>query len=115
MKAKETMMISRRAVLIASAFAAPLLSVRASAQQWPERTVKVVTPYGAGGITDVMARLTADRLGKILKQSFIVEDKPGAGGAIGVNYAIHSPADGYTILFVGSTLFTVLPQKGSCS
>ena len=103
-------MISRRKLLIASACCAPLFPVRASlAQQWPDHTVKVVTPYGAGGITDVMARLTADRLGKILKQSFIVEDKPGAGGAIGVNYAIHSPQDGYTILFVGSTLFTVLP------
>ena len=103
-------MISRRGLLIASACCAPLFPVRvALAQQWPDRTVKVVTPYGAGGITDVMARLTADRLGKILQQSFIVEDKPGAGGAIGVNYAIHSPPDGYTILFVGSTLFTVLP------
>lgn len=103
-------MISRRGLLIASAGSALLLPARAAlAQQWPDHTVKVVTPYGAGGITDVMARLTADRLGKILKQSFIVEDKPGAGGAIGVNYAIHSPPDGYTILFVGSTLFTVLP------
>jgi tripartite-type tricarboxylate transporter receptor subunit TctC len=103
------MMISRRGLLIASA-CAPLFPVRpALAQQWPDHTVKVVTPYGAGGITDVMARLTADRLGKILNQSFIVEDKPGAGGAIGVNYAIHAPQDGYTILFVGSTLFTVLP------
>jgi tripartite-type tricarboxylate transporter receptor subunit TctC len=104
------MMISRRRLLIASACCAPLLPARtALAQQWPDRTVKVITPYGAGGITDVMARLTADRLGKILKQSFIVEDKPGAGGELGVNYAIHSAQDGYTILFVGSTLFTVLP------
>ncbi len=79
------------------------------AQQWPGRPVKVVVPYGAGGVTDTMARLTADRLGKIFKQTFIVEDKPGAGGALGVDYAIHSPQDGYTILFVGSTLFTVLP------
>ena len=71
--------------------------------------MKVVVPYGAGGVTDVMARLTADRLGKLLKQTFVVEDKPGAGGAIGVNYAMHAPQDGYTILFVGSTLFTVLP------
>lgn len=102
-------MISRRGLLIASA-CCTLFPVRAAlAQQWPDHTVKVITPYGAGGITDVMARLTADRLGKILKQSFIVEDKPGAGGAIGVNYAIHSPQDGYTILFVGSTLFSVLP------
>jgi tripartite-type tricarboxylate transporter receptor subunit TctC len=79
------------------------------AQQWPQRTVKVVVPYGVGGITDTMARLTADRLSKILNQPFVVEAKPGAGGAIGVSYAKQAPPDGYTILFVGSTLFTVLP------
>src|SRR5713101_8294521 len=79
------------------------------AQAWPSRTVKVVVPYASGGITDTMARLTADRLGKMLGQSFVIEDKPGAGGAIGIDYALHSPQDGYTIMFVGSTLFTVLP------
>jgi tripartite-type tricarboxylate transporter receptor subunit TctC len=81
----------------------------AQAQQWPSRTVKVVVPYGVGGVTDTMARVTADRLGKSLHQSFIIENKLGAGGAIGVDYAMHSPQDGTTILFLGSTLFTVLP------
>src|SRR5215203_3235706 len=78
-------------------------------QQWPTRSVKVVVPYGAGGVTDTMARLTADRLGKALGQSFVIENKVGAGGAIGIDYAMSLPRDGYTILFVGSTLFTVLP------
>ena len=80
-----------------------------SAQQWPTRTVRIVVPYGAGGVTDTMARVTADRLGKALNQTFVIENKLGAGGAIGVDYALNSPQDGYTILFVGSTLFTVLP------
>jgi tripartite-type tricarboxylate transporter receptor subunit TctC len=80
-----------------------------SAQQWPSRTVKVVVPYGVGGVTDTMARVTADRLSTSLKQSYVIENKGGAGGAIGVDYAIHTPQDGYAILFVGSTLFTVLP------
>jgi tripartite-type tricarboxylate transporter receptor subunit TctC len=79
------------------------------AEQWPSRTVHVVVPYGAGGVTDTMARLTADRLGKMYHQTFVVENKPGAGGALGVSYAMHSAQDGYTILFVGSTLFTILP------
>ena len=79
------------------------------AQAWPARTVKVVVPYAPGGVTDTMARVTADRLGKMLGQQFYIETKPGAGGAIGVEYALHSAHDGYTILFVGSTLFTVLP------
>jgi tripartite-type tricarboxylate transporter receptor subunit TctC len=80
-----------------------------SAEAWPTRTVKVVVPYAPGGVTDTMARVTADRLGKMLGQTFFIENKPGAGGAIGVEYALHSAPDGYTILFVGSTLFTVLP------
>jgi tripartite-type tricarboxylate transporter receptor subunit TctC len=79
------------------------------AQAWPTRTVKVVVPYAAGGITDTMARVTSDRLGKIFGQTFYIENKPGAGGAIGIDYALHSPDDGYTVMFVGSTLFTVLP------
>jgi tripartite-type tricarboxylate transporter receptor subunit TctC len=81
----------------------------ASAQAWPTRNVKVVVPYAPGGVTDTMARITADRLGKMLGQTFFIETRPGAGGAIGVDYALHSAHDGYTILFVGSTLFTVLP------
>jgi tripartite-type tricarboxylate transporter receptor subunit TctC len=79
------------------------------AQAWPSRTVKVVVPYASGGITDTMARVTADRLARMLGQSFYIEDKPGAGGAIGIEYALNSAQDGHTILFVGSTLFTVLP------
>ena len=81
----------------------------ADAQQWPSRSVKVVVPYGAGGVTDTMARVTADRLSKALGQNFIIENKVGAGGAIGIDAALSAPQDGYTILFVGSTLFTVLP------
>ena len=53
--------------------------------------------------------LTADRLTKTLGQTFVIENKVGAGGAIGIDYALSLPRDGYTILFVGSTLFTVLP------
>ena len=90
------------AALVASAPTAP-------AQQWPTRTVKVVVPYGSGGVTDTMARVTADRLSKALGQTFVIENKVGAGGAIGIDAALSAPQDGYTILFVGSTLFTVLP------
>jgi tripartite-type tricarboxylate transporter receptor subunit TctC len=103
-------MAVRRLLAAAATCVALFMSIpECMAQQWPERTVRIVVPYGAGGVTDTMARVTADRLGKILNQTFIVENKPGAGGAIGVDYVIHAPQDGYTILFVGSTLFTVLP------
>ncbi|MCX7314737.1 MAG: tripartite tricarboxylate transporter substrate binding protein [Hyphomicrobiales bacterium] len=101
-------MISRRT--LAGAIAILCVSTPSGfAQQWPSRNVKVVVPYGVGGVTDTMARLTADRLGKMLNQTFVVENKLGAGGAIGVDYVVNAPQDGHTILFVGSTLFTVLP------
>ena len=73
-------MISRRFVTLAGACAMLGASLPASAQQWPQRNVKVVVPYGVGGVTDIMARLTADRLGKMLGQTFVIENKLGAGG-----------------------------------
>ena len=96
-------------VLTGACFIFAVTAPASFAQQWPTRTVKVVVPYGVGGVTDTMARVTADRLGKMLNQTFVIENKLGAGGAIGVDYAVHAPQDGTTILFVGSTLFTVLP------
>ena len=102
-------MILRQWLAAAGACVVLAASTPAFAQRWPSRTVKVVVPYGVGGVTDTMARVTADRLGKALNQTFVIENKLGAGGAIGVDYALNSPQDGYTILFVGSTLFTVLP------
>src|SRR5215218_5950327 len=104
------MMTLRQLIVAASACVVLAASAQAClAQQWPNRTVKVVVPYGVGGVTDTMARVTADRLGKMLGQTFVIENKLGAGGAIGVDYAVNAPQDGHTILFVGSTLFTVLP------
>jgi tripartite-type tricarboxylate transporter receptor subunit TctC len=103
------MAVRQRLAAMAASLALFWFAQPCQAQQWPHHTVRIVVPYGAGGVTDTMARVTADRLGKIFNQTFIVENKPGAGGAIGVDYAMHAPQDGYTLLFVGSTLFTVLP------
>src|SRR3954453_352274 len=103
------MVLTRLAFAIGACVALAATTQTAFAQQWANRTVKVVVPYGVGGVTDTMARVTADRLSKALGQTFVIENKVGGGGAIGVDYALNSPQDGYTILFVGSTLFTVLP------
>lgn len=81
----------------------------AYAEEWPARPVRVIVPYGAGGISDVLARITADRLSKLLGQSFVIETRAGAGGAIGTEYAARSPSDGYTLYFAGGAQFSVLP------
>jgi tripartite-type tricarboxylate transporter receptor subunit TctC len=88
---------------------AGLRAARAQSPEWPARPVKIVVPYGPGGIADVFARITADRLGPLLGQRFIVEDHPGGGGSIGTEYAARSAADGYTLYFAGGAQFSVVP------
>lgn len=81
----------------------------AYAQEWPVRTVKVVVPYGPGGISDTLARLIAERLSGVFGQRFIVETHPGASGAIGTEYAVRQPPDGYTLYYAGGAEFSVVP------
>lgn len=85
-------------------------TVAARAQDWPNRTVKVVVPYGPGGVTDVIARLYVDRLPKAYGHPFVIENRAGAGGAIGTEYAARSASDGYTIFCAGGAPFTIVPQ-----
>src|SRR5690349_23572352 len=75
--------------------AATLMAGSAQAA-WPERTVTIVTPYAAGGIADVVARLTAERLQSTLKQNFIVENQTGASGTAGPERVARATPDGYT-------------------
>jgi tripartite-type tricarboxylate transporter receptor subunit TctC len=81
--------------------ATALLGSPATAEQWPSRTVRLVVPYPAGGNVDGAARLVANRLGEALGQTFIVENKAGAGGLIAGEMFAKSAPDGYT-LFVGA-------------
>jgi len=85
---------------LAFAFAALLAALPAMAQDWPSKPVKFVVPFPPGGSVDPLARLLGAKLGDALKQQFIVENRPGAGGSIGTAFVAKSPADGYTILFV---------------
>jgi tripartite-type tricarboxylate transporter receptor subunit TctC len=94
---------------IALTAAAVIGTMPASAADYPDKPVKVVVPFAAGGPTDVMARLIAQKLSEMLKQQFYVENKPGAGGNIGMVQAARSAPDGYTIL-VASSSFTVNPS-----
>jgi tripartite-type tricarboxylate transporter receptor subunit TctC len=80
-----------------------------SAQDWPTRAVKIVAPVGPGGVTDTLARLTADRLAKMFGKPFVVENRGGGGGAIGTEYAARAPNDGYTLYFGGGAQFIITP------
>jgi tripartite-type tricarboxylate transporter receptor subunit TctC len=76
-----------------------LYPVAARAQGWPDRPVHVIVPYAAGGGTDLVARVLAQKLGDTFGQNFVVENKPGASGMIGAQLvAKAAPADGYTLL-----------------
>ena len=79
-----------------------VMAATASAQDWPNKPVRVVVPFAAGGSTDVGARVIAQRLGEVFGQQFIVENRVGAGGTIGTDSVAKSPADGYTIM-MGTT------------
>lgn len=97
--------------LIASVcmFTAGAVSVSLAHADWPERAVTVVVPYAAGGNTDIMARLASDALAQKLGQSFIVENRPGAGGAIATQMVVSSPADGYRLLFASTAQTSIVP------
>jgi tripartite-type tricarboxylate transporter receptor subunit TctC len=82
--------------------ASVLFGVAASAQDaWPSKPVKIVSPFPAGGTSDVMARMLAGALSKELGQQFVVENVGGAGGTIGTQRALQAPADGYTLIQTG--------------
>lgn len=102
---------TRRTALLAAAAAASSLFMPGTsfAQAWPSRPIKLIVPFPAGGGTDIVARLLAERLGQALGQSVVVDNRPGAGTAIGAAAVASAAADGHTLLFSGSTTFTVNP------
>jgi tripartite-type tricarboxylate transporter receptor subunit TctC len=88
-----------------AAFAAALvLSSPAFAQQYPSKPVKIIVPFPPAGVTDIVARLVAQKLSEKLGEQFYVENIAGAGGNLGMGQAARSPADGYTILFPSSSI-----------
>ena len=85
--------------------AAPAL---AAAQAWPSKAVRVIVPFTAGSATDIMARTVVQRMSEELGQPFVVEDRPGAGGTIGVGLVARAEPDGYTVL-IHSSSYTITP------
>jgi tripartite-type tricarboxylate transporter receptor subunit TctC len=90
------------------------IALPAMAESWPSRPVRIIVPFGPGGPADIYARILGQELGEVLKQSFVIENKAGAGGTIGGDIVAKSPADGYTLLMMSNTLTTnetLLPHK----
>jgi tripartite-type tricarboxylate transporter receptor subunit TctC len=77
--------------------------IPAGAQDYPARTVKIIVPFGAGGPADIYARFLGQHLQESLKQSFVIEDRPGAGAIIGTGEVAKSAPDGYTLLMMSNT------------
>src|SRR5215813_2012406 len=104
-------MLSRRRLL--SALAATGLSpvaMPALAQSYPDRPIKLIVPFPPGGPMDVMARMAGHELNGALKQPVVVENRAGAGGAIGSKAVATAEPDGYTLLWGSSGTISILPE-----
>ena len=96
-----------RASMLA-AMLALLGAQEAAAQKWPDKGVRIVTPFAPGGGTDVFARILAQRFSEVFGQQFIVDNRPGAGSTTGTEFVARSPADGHTLLMTSAS-FTFNP------
>lgn len=97
--------------IVSAAIAIGMSFVAGAAQaesKYPDHTIRIVVPFPPGGITDVAGRLLADKLGQKFGQSFIVDNRPGAGSIIGSDIVAKAPGDGYTIL-MGSIANAIIP------
>jgi tripartite-type tricarboxylate transporter receptor subunit TctC len=75
-----------------------LVPLSARAADWPTRPIRIIVPFGASGVTDIVTRIVFDKVGQQVGQQVIVDNRPGAGGTIAVDIAVHAPPDGYTFI-----------------
>ena len=101
------MAIHRRTLaLLATALVLPCAAMAQTAATWPNKPVKWVVPFPPGGAMDVIARTLGERLTQDLGQSFVIENRPGAGGNIGADFVAKQPADGHTIMITSIGMAT---------
>ncbi|HXL30300.1 MAG TPA: tripartite tricarboxylate transporter substrate binding protein [Bradyrhizobium sp.] len=110
MMGKRMNLLARPALICCLLIAAFAATPNASAVDYPVRPIKLVVPYAAGGPTDVLGRLVADYLGRDLKQAVIVENKPGAQGAIGAEAVARADPDGYTLFVAAGSIIVLNPM-----
>ena len=92
----------RRAIALALALAAQLVAPGANAEDYPARPVRIIVGFIPGSSADITARVLGQRMGQILGQQFVIENKPGAGSSLAAEFVARAPKDGYT-LFLGSS------------
>jgi tripartite-type tricarboxylate transporter receptor subunit TctC len=95
--------------LLAAAILAAVGAAKAQTQNWPDRPIKFISSQAAGGGTDIIGRLVADRLAAKVGQPIVYENRPGGGNVIGAQAAARSPADGYTYFFASAAVFVTDP------
>ena len=98
-----------RGLACALGLLAAIAAVPAQATDWPSRPVTIVVPYAPGGFTDTLARLAAKHMSEKFHQPFVIENRLGAGGAIGAGYVANAAPDGYTVMFGSATQLGVSP------
>ena len=104
-----------RRLLLAAAVSALVPTLSANAQEWPAQPIRIVVPFGAGGVADLTARIVAQRVSQSLGKAVIIDNKPGAGGVVASDVVAKAAPDGYTLLLmsnasaVSANLFKTLP------
>ena len=107
--------MSVQKVLLASLVFVAAIVAPAQAQDWPNRPVKIIVPFAPGGNADGMARIIGQRLGDVLGQQFVVENRTGAGGTIAVQDVARSAPDGYTLLWGVQPQIVIIPAMQKVS
>lgn len=93
----------------------PAAQAQQAEADWPNKPIRWIVPFPPGGAMDAIARTLGDKAGKTLKQPFIIENKPGAGGNIGADFVAKQPADGYTLMITSIGMATNKPLYGKLS
>jgi len=99
----------RRRTLLAAGAAIAVRPIWAAEEPFPSRPIKIMVGAGAGGTTDITARLVGDKMGKLLGQPVVIDNKPGASGTLSVAQTVRAPADGYTLVWVGNSVMAISP------
>lgn len=104
-------MLNRRIALIAAAMLIPAASIAQtpSAENFPSRTLRLITGFQPGGVSDTVARVTGEKLGELLGQRVIIDGRPGAGGVLSMELAANANPDGHT-LYLGQPVITISPN-----